>query len=62
MMSDSVTQQPTLYPSFGFGERNDVHVSGLESLSHRNQTVVKQIRPECLECKDTTYLVLFFEN
>merc|ERR1712141_551180 len=48
-MSDTVTQQPTLYPSFGFGERNDVHVSGLEALSHSNQTVVKQIRPECLE-------------
>ena len=51
-MSDTVTQQPTLYPSFGFGERHDVNVSGLESLSHRNQTVVKQIRPECLERKD----------
>ena len=53
-MTDTVIQQPTLYPSFGFGAAgNHENISGLEALSHRNQTVVKQIRPECLECKDT---------
>ena len=52
-MSDTVIQQPTLYPSFGFGAAgNHENISGLEALSHRNQTVVKQIRPECLERKD----------
>ena len=53
MMTDTVIQQPTLYPSFGFGAAgNHEHISGLEALSNRNQTVVKQIRPECLERKD----------
>ena len=53
MMSDTVIQQPTLYPSFGFGAAgNHENISGLEALSNRNQTVVKQIRPECLERKD----------
>ena len=57
MMSDTVIQQPTLYPSFGFGAAgNHEHISGLEALSNRNQTVVKQIRPECLERKDIKIL------
>ena len=45
----AVTDQPVA--SFGFGNKSEMAMPGLETLAHMREISVKQIRPGCLECK-----------
>ena len=51
----TITQQPS--SNFQFVSLNEGDdIPGLEPLISRNQAIIKQIRPKCLECKFYIYI------
>ena len=52
-MVEPIMEQPisTNQNQFGFSQKNEMYIPGLEMLMHLNEVTIKQIWPGCLERK-----------
>ena len=59
-MVEPIMEQPisTNQNQFGFSQKNEMYIPGLEMLMHLNEVTIKQIWPGCLERKSNlNYLI-----